>query len=130
MCEHCLVANINFNISDYIQIGLLIIAFTTTFVPAIITVINNIHNSRMRKLEIISEIQQNLLSEFSKQSTRYLENNHFVREFYDSINLLYVYFEVDDKLLEDVINSKTNRKTFQIAMANFMKDLSKQIKCK
>ena len=120
----------NFNISDYIQIGLLIIAFTTTFVPAIITVINNIHNSRMRKLEIISEIQQNLLSEFSKQSTRYLENNHFVREFYDSINLLYVYFEVDDKLLEDVINSKINRKTFQIAMANFMKDLSKQIKSK
>lgn len=120
----------NFNISDYIQIGLLIIAFTTTFVPAIITVINNMHNSHMRKLEIVSEVQQNLLSEFSKQSTRYLNDNYFVKEFYTSVNLLYAYFEVNDKLLDDVINSKGNVKNFQIAMSIFMKDLSKQIKCK
>lgn len=120
----------NLNVSDYIQIGLLIIAFTTTLAPVIVTILSNIHNSRIRKLEIISEVQQKLLSEFSKQSTRHLNENYFVKEFYDSVNLLYAYFEVNDELLNNVINSKGNVKTFQIAMSIFMKDLSKQIKCK
>ncbi len=98
--------------------------------PIITAKINNRHQYKMKLLDINSKLKQDILSEFSKQAIRFLNENYFVKEFYDSLNMLYVYFEINEDLLENVITSKGNIKSFQLAMANFMKDLSKQIKCK
>ena len=86
-------------IDNYIQICLLIIAFASVFSPVIVTIINSIHDTHVRKLENINKAKQDVLSEFSKNVTSLFGSQYFEAEFYQSLNKLYIYFNVDEKLI-------------------------------
>ena len=118
-------------IDNYIQIGLLIITITSVFSPVIVTLLNNIHDTKIKKLELNSAIKKEVLSEFALHVSRQF-NSEFVNEhFRKSLNLLYVYFDVDDDLINQLLENKFSHiNQFQSVVTSLMKKLSKQIKDK
>lgn len=118
-------------IDNYIQIGLLIITITSVFSPVIVTLLNNIHDTKIKKLELNSAVKKEVLSEFALHVSRQF-NSEFVNEhFRKSLNLLYVYFDVDDDLINQLLENKFSHiNQFQSVVTSLMKKLSKQIKDK
>lgn len=120
-----------FTIDNYIQIGLLIITFASIISPGIITVINNFHDTKVRRQELNSKIKQEVLNDFS-QNINYLNGYKPIPiDFYKSLNLLNIYFDVDNKLIESIMNMDyEDNLLFQREVTLLMKKLSKQIKYK
>ena len=119
-------------IDNYIQIGLLIIAFASVFSPVIVTIINSIHDTHIRKLENINRAKQDVLSEFSKNVTSLFGSQYFEAEFYQSLNKLYIYFNVDEKLINKLLTEHKgmNNIEFNKLVSQIIYDLSKQLKYK
>lgn len=119
-------------IDNYIQIGLLIIAFASVFSPVIVTIINSIHDTHVRKLENINKAKQDVLSEFSKNVTSLFGSQYFEAEFYQSLNKLYIYFNVDEKLINKLLTEHKgmNNIEFNKLVSQIIYDLSKQLKYK
>lgn len=119
-------------IDNYIQIGLLIIAFASVFSPVIVTIINSIHDTHVRKLENINKVKQDVLSEFSKNVTSLFGSQYFEAEFYQSLNKLYIYFNVDEKLINKLLTDHKgmNNIEFNKLVSQIISDLSKQLKYK
>ena len=119
-------------IDNYIQIGLLIIAFASVFSPVIVTIINSIHDTHVRKLENIDKAKQDVLSEFSKNVTSLFGSQYFEAEFYQSLNKLYIYFNVDEKLINKLLTEHKgmNNIEFNKLVSQIIYDLSKQLKYK
>ena len=101
-----------------------IIAVASILSPVFVTLLNNNHDYKVRKLDIDSKIKQEVVTkEFNKTHLNY--------DFQESLNLLFVYFDVDDKLINNVINKQhSTLDFFQEDVTRLMKDLSKQIKSK
>jgi len=118
-------------IANYINLGLLIIALTSTFAPIIVTIINNIHDTNIKKLEINSKIKQEILSNFAA-SINYLNGDLTLgAEFYKNLNLLNIYFDLNNEAITNIANtSYSDDFDFQEDVTQLMKDLSKQIKNK
>lgn len=118
-------------IANYINLGLLIIALTSTFAPIIVTIINNIHDTNIKKLEINSKIKQEILSNFAA-SINYLNGDFTLgAEFYKNLNLLNIYFDFNNEAITNIANtSYSDVLDFQEDVTELMKDLSKQIKNK
>lgn len=118
-------------IANYINLGLLIIALTSTFAPIIVTIINNIHDTNIKKLEINSKIKQEILSNFAA-SINYLNGDLTLgAEFYKNLNLLNIYFDLNNEAITNIANtSYSDDFDFQEDVTQLMKDLSKQIKSK
>lgn len=119
-------------IDNYIQIGLLIIAFASVFSPVIVNIINSIHDTHVRKLENINKAKQDVLSEFSKNVTILFGSQYFETEFYQSLNKLYIYFNVDEKLINKLLTEHKgmNNIEFNKLVSQIIYDLSKQLKYK
>nr|DAU67700.1 MAG TPA: hypothetical protein [Caudoviricetes sp.] len=119
-------------VDNYIQIGLLIIAFASVFSPVIVTIINSIHDTHLKKLENINKVKQEVLSEFSKNVTSLFGSQYYETEFYQSLNKVYIYFNVDEKLINKLITdaSKMNNVEFNKLVNQVIRDLSKQLKYK
>lgn len=108
-----------------------IIAVVSLVSPVVTTLINNKHQLKLKAYETDSKLKQTSIREFSKQANLYFVESYYVKEFYESIDMLYVYFDVNENLLEKVVQSKKQNITVrQKAMSDFIKDLSKQIKYK
>lgn len=118
-------------IANYIQIGLLIITFASVFSPVIVTILNNLHDTKIRKLELNSKTKQDVLNQFSKSVIKEFNSNFINHDFRNALNMLYVYFDVDDKLIENITSGKhKNVNEFQNDVTKLMKKLSKQIEYK
>ena len=108
-----------------------IIALTSLASPIITTIINNKHNLKLKKLEYNSSIKQEILKNFASSINSLFCEQYFDSEFHKDLNLLYIYFDVDETLLNKIINTTyTNSKDFQKDVSELMKSLSKQIKSK
>ena len=108
-----------------------IIAVASFLSPVIVTLFNNHHDYKVRKLEIDSKIKQEILSNFAKYIEQLYGYEFICEETYQYTRLIYTYFDVNDKLMNKLFNSKfTNHEDFRKATLELMKDLSKQIKSK
>ena len=118
-------------IANYIQIGLLIITFASIISPVFVTLLNNIHDGRIRKIDINNKIKQNILKEFA-ENINYLNGyTNIGLDYYRSLNLLNIYFDVDNELIEHISSTQyKNNVDFQKDVTKLMKKLSKQIKYK
>lgn len=115
-------------INNYIQLGLLVISVASIISPVIVTLINNRHNYKVKKLESINNVKQQVLANFSKTIMKMYNSQYEHRDFHESLNLLYVYFTVDDVLINKILTSKyANIYDFQKDVSKLMKSLSKQI---
>ena len=108
-----------------------VIAAASIFSPVIVTLLNNHHDYKVKKLENNSKIQQEILSNFTKY-VEYLHGfTHISEATYQYANLLYIYFDVNDELMDKLFNTKfPNHEEFRKAVMELIKDLSKQIKSK
>ena len=92
---------------------------------------NNRHDYAVRKLEMITQVKQQALSKFADAALGNWGSGMASTSFYKSLNLLYAYFDVNDKLVKNITEVHHNHiNEYQRAIANFIKDLSKQIKNK
>lgn len=108
-----------------------IIALTSLASPIITTIINNKHDLEIKKLEHNSNIKQEVLKNFALSINSLFNEQYFDAEFHKDLNLLYIYFDVDETLLNAIIVTKyTDWRVFQKDVALLMKSLSKQIKSK
>lgn len=108
-----------------------IIAVTSILSPVIVTLINTHHNYKIRRLEIDSKIKQEVLSNFAKSINDNFSSKFVSTDFHKDLNLLFVYFDVDEKLVERIISTDyTDVLKFQKDVTKLMKSLSKQIKYK
>ena len=108
-----------------------IIAVASFMSPVIVTLLNNRHDYKLRKLEVDSKIKQEVLSKFALTVTKNFKDNFVHDDFQESLNLLYVYFDIDDKLIDNIIVKKHNNlNDFQKDVNILMRNLSKQIKTK
>lgn len=118
--------DISFN--DYVQIGLLIITVISLLSPIAVAIINNYHNYRVKKLEINSGVKQEILKNFALSVNMEFITKSYKAKFRQDLNLLYVYFDVNDKLVNKILNTDyKNAKEFQDDVIKLMKELSKQI---
>ena len=116
-------------IDNYIQIGLLIITLVSVVSPTIATILNNIHDTKIKKLQKDIDIKQEILREFS-QNIVYLHGYETAgTEFYKYLNLLNIYFDVDNELLDHIMNTNySSQKEFQKDVTKFIKKISIQVK--
>ena len=123
---------LSLNTNELVQIGLLIIAIAGIISPVIVSVVNNIYNYRIQKLESISKVKQNILEKFSYYiNQRYGCSTYDKDELFRYVNLLYIYFDVDDNLLFKILFSEYDKEElFQEDVRKFFKKLSKQVKYK
>ena len=77
------------SLNDYIQIGLLIIAIISILSPIIVSIINNIYNYNVKKLDMYElqkrEILQNFINvaiECFKYDNDWRQNKEFVKSLY------------------------------------------------
>lgn len=116
------------SINDYIQIGLLIITFVSLLSPVLVAIINNQHNYKIKKLELSSVAKQEVLKQFALSVNLEFITKSYKAKFRQDLNLLYVYFDVNDKLVNKLLSTDyKNVKDFQDDVIKLMKDLSKQI---
>ena len=119
------------NLSDWSNIGLLIITFVSIFAPVVVSIINNIHDSKVRKMEINSKIKQDVLYQFSKTIVKEFNPEYVNSDFRQALNLLNIYFNVDNHLVKKIITTKyENINDFQNDVTALMKKLSTQVKYK
>ncbi len=117
--------------ANYINLGLLIITFTSTFAPVIVTIINNIHDTNVKRLESNNKFKHEILSNFSLSVTKNFSNHFVNNDFHRDLNLLYIYFNVDNNLINRIMTHKyKDIYDFQNDVTKLMIKLSKQIKCK
>lgn len=108
-----------------------IIAVASFMSPVIVTLLNNRHNYKVKKLEIDSKVKQDVLSQFSLTVTKEFKNKLVHDDFQQSLNLLYVYFDVDDDLINKITTTNyQDLHQFQKDVTKLMISLSKQIKSK
>lgn len=118
----------NISISDYIQIGLLLITIISLLSPILVAIINNSYNYKVKKLELNSQAKQDILKNFALSVNMEFITKSYKAKFRQDLNLLYIYFDVDDKLVNKILNTDyKNVKDFQNDVTKLMKDLSKQI---
>lgn len=118
----------NVNLNNYIQIGLLIITFVSLLSPVFVALINNHHNYKIKKLEISSSTKQEVLKQFALSVNLEFVTKSYKASFRQDLNLLYVYFDVNDKLVNKLLNTDyENVNDFQNDVIKLMKDLSKQL---
>lgn len=116
------------SISDYIQIGLLIITIISLISLIIVALINNSHNYKIKKLESNNQIKQEILKNFALSVNMEFASNSFKAKFRQDLNLLYIYFKVNDKLVNKILDTDYNNvKDFQTDVTKLMKELAKQI---
>lgn len=119
------------NFSDWSNIGLLIITFVSIFAPIVVSIINNVHDYRVRKMEMNSKIKQEILSQFSKTILKEFNSDFVHADFRQSLNLLNIYFDVDNNLVDKIISTKYSHiNDFQADVTKLMKKLSVQVKYK
>lgn len=121
----------NAKIDNYIQFGLLIITIISIVSPVIVTIINNHHDYKVRISEYNSKIKQEILSEFCSSITKEFNSEYIHKDFYKNLNLLHIYFDVDDTLINKITtNTYDDINAFQKDVTKLMKLLSKQVKYK
>lgn len=125
------------SLNDYIQIGLLIIAIISILSPIIVSIINNIYNYNVKKLDMYElqkrEILQNFINvaiECFKYDNDWRQNKEFVKSLYS----LQLYFKsADDKLIKEINQAMENysdKNKFQTSFVIVISRLSKEIKKK
>lgn len=103
-----------------------IIALCAIASPVIVSFMNNKHDYAIRKLDMINKVKQNVLSDFAKHALGHWDT--ITTSFYSALNQLYIYFEVDEKLLKNITEKHhSNINEYQDDVSKFMKSLSKQI---
>ena len=115
-------------IDNYIQLGLLVIAVASVFSPVIVTILNNHHNYKVKKLDSINTTKQEVLANFCKTIMKMFNSQYLHRDFYENLNLLYIYFNVDETLVNRIITEDyKDIHQYQKDVTKLMKSLSKQV---
>lgn len=91
----------------------LVIAFVALISPIITAIINNLHQSNVKKLDLLYSKKQEILSDFVKNAMHYYPDFDYN---YDLItghqiakNNLFIFFDVDLELLNDLETYKKDR---------------------
>lgn len=107
---------------------LCIISLSAIISPVLVAFLNNWHDYLIKKLENITKVKQDVLSKFANVAFNNWSSDGFNKDFYNALNLLYIYFDIDDELVSNIIeNIPNNAVDYQEELAKFMKSLSKQI---
>lgn len=118
----------NVSIADYTQLGLFIITIISLLSPIAVALINNSHNYKIKELELSNQVKQEILKNFALSVNMEFATNSFKAKFRQDLNLLYVYFKVNDRLVNKILETDyKNVKDFQNDVTKLMKDLAKQI---
>ena len=108
-----------------------IIALVSLISPILVTILNNRHDYKVRRLENFSKLQQEILFNFSTSITKNFNSNSIHSDFRKDLNLLNIYFDVNEKLIEKIMKHEyKDVNEFQDDVNKVMKSLSKQIKSK
>ncbi len=109
-----------------------IIALCAIASPCLVTILNNRHNLKIRRLEINSKTKQEILENFAY----YINQVHFCDtvdelELHKYANLLHIYFAFDEMLFEKILNRDYQFDVdFRLDVAKLLNQLAKQINYK
>ena len=107
-----------------------IIAFVS---PIITAIINNCHQTKIKKLDMYEESKRKALNDFIDNAEDYLLNLHDINQtakYYSSLNKLFIYFSDINLQLFVPFEKATKDKQYDIAsvaLVNIVATLSKQI---
>lgn len=112
----------------------IIIAVIALISPIITTLINNHHQTKLKKIDMYEEAKRKALSEFIDCAYDYLLNLNYVEQnikYYSSLNKLFIYFS-DIELttfipFENACKSNENYKVAVLELTKIVQLLSKQI---
>lgn len=103
--------------------------------PVITTLINNHHQTKLKKIDMYEEAKRKALSEFIECAQDYLLNLEYVEQsvkYYSSLNRLFIYFtDIDLTTFIPFDNACKNTDNYKVAISELTKIvqfLSKQIK--
>lgn len=103
--------------------------------PIITTLINNYHQTKLKKIDMYEEAKRKALSEFIECAQDYLLNLEYVEQsvkYYSSLNRLFIYFtDIDLTTFIPFDNASKNTNNYKVAISELTKIvqvLSKQIK--
>ena len=103
--------------------------------PIITTLINNHHQTKLKKIDMYEEAKRKALSEFIEYSQDYLLNPHYVEQsvkYYASMNKLFIYFtDININTFIPFDNASKNTDNYKVAifeLTKIVEALSKQIK--
>ena len=108
------------------QTILCVITVCTVVSPILVALFNNIHDYKIKKLEFVFKAKQDALVEFAAAIIK----NHDINStaFYQALNKLYIYFDVDDELVQELIkNNHLKLDLYQKNATKLMKKLAKQV---
>lgn len=113
----------------------IILGLSAIISPIATAIINNCHQTKIKKLDMYEEAKRNALTDFIKACENYMLSdtvveNKICSEYYASINRLYIYFDIPDdsvfQMLEKTLQ-KNNVINSNYELANIVQVLSKQI---
>ena len=117
----------------------LIITIASIFVPFFTTLVNNIYNLRIKKMDMYEQAKRNSLEKFidAVSSVITLPCMENLRLYYSALNNLYIYFSIDigDDIKKlnnqiDQFNINDDSTSIQKTLNNITVVLSRQIKKK
>ncbi len=107
---------------------LCIIALSAIVSPVLVAFLNNQHDYAIKKLDMIIKTKQEVLSDFASSAISNWGDIGVSTKFYNALNRLYIYFDVNEKLVKSITENKHNNiYEYQKDVAKLLKDLSKQI---
>lgn len=130
-----ILENNTFNWNTFSCIFAIVIGIIAFVSPVITVIINNYHQTKIKKLDMYEEAKRTALSDFIKACENYmlcgnLIENKICSEYYASINRLYIYFNITDdsvfQKLEETLK-KMNIINSNHELTNIVQVLSKQI---
>lgn len=110
-----------------------IIALCAILSPVFTTLINNHHQTKIKKIEIYETAKQQALYEYISASFNYISFKSTENEvkFFTTLNNLYIYFPKIDKMKYDDLSKAVrslNAETYSFYSQEIFKNLSKHIK--
>lgn len=106
----------------------LILLISSVVSPLLVTIENNKHQLKIKKLDMYEDSKRKALDKFIQASTNLHQNNSLggIDTFNSSVNALYIYFEnVPDNIVK--LQDSRNSTNFFYELSTIVKTLSTQI---
>ncbi len=120
---------LDFISNNLASFGLFLVSVITACSPIFVTLINNKHDTKNRKLEMYEKAKQDALKHFIDCCSKYFSVNSDEQlriEVLSAMHTLLIYFDVDDVLQNNLLDAINNRKHKLLNSA--VVSLSNQIK--
>ncbi len=106
----------------------IILGISSIVSPVVTVIFNNIHETKMKRIEIYELSKRNSLENFIKCASKCFDSTTLgnLYDYYNSLNNLYIYFYDIPENIKELINYKGTN--FNDELTKIVQVLSKQIK--